>query len=60
MKPTTRRFIYIDDFKTIVEWAEKYCKLQDIRTPNSKFSFPFYLELYLKRHKEKKSFEKDN
>ena len=43
MAKTKRRYVYEKTYQDVMEWAKK----QDLRSPNAKENFPFYLEQFL-------------
>ena len=48
MKPVKRRYVYKTTYNLIMDWAWK----KDLKSPNNKENFPFYLEKYLEAHKQ--------
>ena len=49
MKPLKRRYVYEEIHDEIVEWAHS----KEIRAPNRKDNFPFFLSEYLKELKKR-------
>jgi len=47
MKQLTRRYVYHTTYKDILAWAKKH----NIKSPNRKENFPYYLEEYIKQHR---------
>lgn len=43
MKDLRRRYVYADTYAEVMAWAEK----NEIRSPNRKSNFPFFLQEYL-------------
>jgi hypothetical protein len=47
MRALKRRYVYKETFDTIILWA----KNNNIKSPNRKNNFPYYLEKYLEMRK---------
>ena len=43
-----RRYIYYETYEEVIAWAKK----MDVRSPNSKENFPYYLKKYIERLKQ--------
>jgi len=47
MKDLKRRYVYEENYNEIIDWAKR----NEIRSPNNKDNFPFFLSQYLKKLK---------
>lgn len=49
----TRQYVYDETFNEIMAWAKIQKDIGNLKTPNHKANFPFYLEQYISHLKFK-------